>query len=529
MKRYAGLAGVLVALTACGDDGLTIDDAGEGDAPLGNPDGGVDTDGSTVPDGDTVPDGTVPDGATPDSGTPDSGTPDGGTPDGGTPDASPQSAWRGAEMIENLGGSAGAAVPGMDGAGRAIVVWSSSSQAPGFEDFSRGWIHANHYDPSSGWGTPIALSPEPTPTSYAHSDNVDLAVNAMGEAMAVWVQVDADDNADLIARRFTPAGGWLPATVLLDATSDTTRGVSWYPRVAIGGDGTATVIWSQRADLDMHLYARRFVPSSGWGPATLIQSQGLGDALAGDVAMDGSGNAVAVWSVRSGGGTLWSSRFAATGGWSTPQRLDEEINSDGSAEAGYYPRVAVEPAGTAIVVWEASTSPQSAWARIGAASGAWQPATRLEAAGEAAVGVDIAIDATGDAIAVWHGTESISIRARRYTPGAGWGPAETVESTSDNCSWPRIAMSPDGTATVAWEQNSGSGTGDGDTWTNRFVPGAGWGTPMFIGTPSSGEGERPAVAAAAGGLDSAVAVWPHTPMPIDGHPTPLDVWANVFR
>lgn len=537
MRTHSTLVVVIAALAACGDESPTFPDAGMRDAATsdGNvatdggdvPDGGEMGDGGTVPDGSTVPDG----GSPPDGGTVTDGgtTPDGGTvSDGGSaPDAPTQSAmWRGAEQIESLGGSAQNPVAGMDAAGRAIVVWSQAQSDGETEGSAWGWIHAIHFDPGSGWGAPIALSPAPTAAVHAESFELDLAVNAMGEAMAVWSQTDADGNVDLVARRYTPAGGWAAATVLLDATTATTAGVTWAPHVALAGDGTAIALWSQRAGLDMHLYARRFVPSSGWGPATLIQSQPMADALAGDVAMDGSGDAVAVWTVKNAGGTLWASRFTAPAGWSTPVRLDEAAFGQGVIDADD-PHVAVEPAGNAVVVWKAwDGEDQMVWAVTGSAAGTWQPAMRLDAAGVYALSPDVAIDATGDAIAVWHGWpdgEPPSIRARRFTPGSGWSAVEFVETSSETAVFPAVAMTPGGTATVVWEGRGASG----QTWANRYVPGAGWGTPESIGTTAAGGSESPAVAA--GGVDSAVAVWPHNPMPINNHPSPSDLWANVFR
>ena len=85
-------------------------------------------------------------------------------------------------------------------------------------------------------------------------------------------------------------------------------------------------------------------------------------------------------------------------------------------------------------------------------------------------------------------------------------------------------MTPTGTATVAFLMGQG-------VWANRYANvgtvGNSWGSPVRISSTGAGGYDPPTVAA--GGLDSAIASWPFNPMPVDGHPTPFDLWANVYR
>lgn len=526
MRTLAGFAALAAVLTACGDDEPVFTDAPAQDAPAGDgpvSDGAPDSDGSTVPDGGTVPDGPVLDG---DAAPPDAAIADGGMsfpdaamlPDAVTlPDAVPQAArWRGAELLEDLTGFTFTPGVGMDGAGRAIVVWVNGVPDSEIEGRTYGEVFATRFDPASGWGTRVALSVPASMTSSAGA--VDLAVNNMGEAIAVWHQSDGAGTSDLVARRFTPAGGWSPVTVLHDGTSGAP--VSWRPHVAIAGDGTAIAMWSQRAGLDSQLYSRRFAPSSGWGAATQVHAPPGGDALGQDVAIDGSGRAVAVWTVRAGGGRLWGSRSTAAGGWSTPVRLDDAAVAQGviDSESG---EVAVDAAGNAVVVMEATDESSSVWGIVGTAAGAWQPATRLESVDRYANAPHVASAANGDAIAVWQSwpanTSAIpDIRARRIAPGDGWGAVESLEASSAGAEWPHLAMTPAGTATVVWRS--------GGIQATRSVGGGAWSAPERIDDMRSG-----VAIVAAGGADSAVAVWTHDPMPVPNHPTPSDLWANVYR
>ena len=84
----------------------------------------------------------------------------------------------------------------------------------------------------------------------------------------------------------------------------------------------------------------------GWHMAELIETDNVGNAERPQVAADGSGNAVAVW--RQFDGTyynIWSNRYVAGTGWSTAQLIETDT---GYAAA---PQVAVDGSGNAVAVW----------------------------------------------------------------------------------------------------------------------------------------------------------------------------------
>jgi hypothetical protein len=438
-----------------------------------------------------------------------------------TPDAPPQSAmWRGAQPLENLTGSARRPVAGMDGAGRAFIAWINDIQDPQNETRFYGEVRVSRFDPTTGWVNATIMSPPATPESFA--DNLDLAVGVHGEAMVIWNQYNGTNDVAVMVRRFTPNGGWEPATVLFDAT---TTWASGRPAIAIADDGSAIAMWSQRGgdiNLDSQLYARHFSPTVGWEPALPVHVVPGGDAIADEVAFDAGGHAVAVWTLHLSGSRVWSSRFSGNS-WSTPMRLDEAAWAEGVIGTSG-PRVAVDAAGNATVVFQAWNGDISGiWAAYGTADGAWQPATRLEEDSMYANDADVACDAMGNAMAVWQswpadGPAMPSIRSRRFSPIHGWGAFQTIESFAADSSSPEIAMTPSGNATAVF-------VSDAAIWANRFV--GVWGTPVRISSTGTGGYDEPVVAA--GGLDSAVAAWPYNPAPIDNHPTPFDLWANVYR
>jgi len=106
-----------------------------------------------------------------------------------------------------------------------------------------------------------------------------------------------------------------------------------------------------------------------------------------------------------------------------------------------------------------------------------------------ASGPQIAIDANGNAMVVWvqDGDATAGQRfdawARRYSAGQ-WGTAALIEtgnlgSVSDDL---QIAMDADGNAIAVWSQSNGSVP---NIWANRYTPGVGWGTATLIARTSA--------------------------------------------
>ena len=118
--------------------------------------------------------------------------------------------------------------------------------------------------------------------------------------------------------------GWGTATLI--ETDDS--GHAQYPQVAADGSGNATVVWYQSDGTSWNIYSNRYVVGTGWGIATLIETDNTGNAQYPQVAVDGSGNAIAVWyqydSVRN---NIWSNRYVEPD--TTPPSLSLDRPSDG--------------------------------------------------------------------------------------------------------------------------------------------------------------------------------------------------------
>jgi hypothetical protein len=152
---------------------------------------------------------------------------------------------------------------------------------------------------------------------------------------------------------------------------------------------------------------------------------------------------------------------------------------------------------------------------------AWQGAALIEtnSAGDAGE-PQIAFDASGNALAVWHQSDGMrdNIYANRFSPGTGWGTAELVEiDNAGGASSPQIAFDASGNALAVWRQSDGMRN---NIYANRFSPGTGWAAAELIEIDNAGTANNPQIAFDASG--NALAVWEQS----DG--MRRNIWANRF-
>ena len=131
---------------------------------------------------------------------------------------------------------------------------------------------------------------------------------------------------------------------------------------------------------------------------------------------------------------------------------------------------------------------------------AWQGAALIETdnAGSAS-GPQIAIDANGNALAVWRQYDGTryNIWVNRYTAGSGWGVAALIETdNAGDALDPQIAIDANGNALAVWVQHDGTRE---NIWANRYTAGSGWGMAALIETDNTGDATEPQIAIDANG------------------------------
>jgi hypothetical protein len=211
--------------------------------------------------------------------------------------------------------------------------------------------------------------------------------------------------------------------------------------------------------------------AEGWSNAVPASRSAGASATAPQVAVisDGSGRALAVWEQVDGARSrIWSSSYSPSSGWSDPFRV--EYNSVGSA---HQPRLAVDGAGNAWAVWQIDdgTHVNIQVSRYDPNSGSWSEERLLELADGKATEPRIASDVEGNTVVVWLQEEqSGTPAAKRHVMSSRWNAQAGIADWSspaaldnipagDQCDTPSIALNGDGNGFVAWAQPTGSGTG----------------------------------------------------------------------
>ena len=253
-----------------------------------------------------------------------------------------------AELIENGAGTISSPQIAFDSSGNAMAVWSQW-------DGTRYNIWANLNSPIDGWDADAAKMIEADNEGDAYTPQIAFDVN--GNALAVWYQFDRNGKSSIWANRYSsgsgPGSGWHSAEKI--EADDTGNVLS--PQIAIGPDGDALVVWSQsRNGGTDNIWSNRYTagsgPNSGWNTnaAQLIETVDTGDASSPQIAFDPEGNALAVWYQTDGTRyDIWANRYIPGRGWGTAELI--EFDKLGDAEN---PQIAIDSSGNALAVWEQS-------------------------------------------------------------------------------------------------------------------------------------------------------------------------------
>jgi hypothetical protein len=362
-------------------------------------------------------------------------------------------------------------------------------------------------------------------------------MESMGNAIVAWYQAGT-----LWASRYEVGVGW-EAPVAVD-TAGAFEALG--SEITMDAAGNAVVVWERSNGTLRNLASSRYAMGA-WEPASVVAAHAAKFTLAGNP----SGDAVVVWSDSEGSlGSIFANRYTAGAGWSGEAPLE------GSANPARSPDVGMDDGGNAIAVWEQvdtvpTGSKTSIWASHCLVGVGWASAARIETLTTAMVAPTIAVNAGGDAVAMWPGWSNhyevgagwgtaasltevgfptdivaadlgtfIAIGAsggdwmwsRRNVVGTGWEPGTAIEDgpgggphpeDEEGCTAPpRIAATSTGGAVAVWVRYD---DWTASIWTNRYTVGTGWATARLAETEPWSDACSPAVAIDAAG--NAIVVW----------------------
>lgn len=307
----------------------------------------------------------------------------------------------------------------------AALVWSASAHA--------------------AWLPPISIS-----GTSEHAGVPHVVLDAQGNATAVWEEWDGEDT--VVESAYRPAGsGWQTPADLSQASEEPTlipgEHDAYSPRVAVDARGDTTVVWARFAGVNDLVIQAMYRPADGeWQPPVNLGEMHSAVDPEPRIAVDERGDAIAVWKSDE---VIQAAYRPAEEGW--------EASTDLSGAESFVPQVAMDAQGDATVVWmhqEGSRLVVQSAYRPG--SGPWDTSTELSAPGEEGGDPHIALDARGDTIVVWYGTDGGAEVARaRYRPAGGsWQAPADVSTPGDEAQSLNVALDADGDAIMVWSNST---------------------------------------------------------------------------
>lgn len=380
-----------------------------------------------------------------------------------------------------------------DGSGNAVAVWRQN-------DGSNDSIFANRYTLEGGWGLAELIETE---TGTGNAGLPEVAVDDSGNAISVWRQWDGVYDS-IWANTYTVAtGDWGTADVIETNDGDSPDD----PKVAVASNGDAIAVWEQYDDTYHSIWVNHYTAETGnWDGAAQIVDviEGLPTSSTSlQVAVNDSGDAILIWSQDDGTGTENKNIYAkyyTAGVWGSTELVE---NNSGSAG---FPQVAFDGGGNAMAVWrQGSGGLSSIYANRYTETDGWGEATLIEDNSPRADIPQIALDSSGNAMAVWQQQSNsyYSIYANRYIAGSGWGDAELLENDdAGHAHSPQVTFDGSGNAITVWHQYDGTRY---NQWANRYTPEDGWGTAILVEDGDDSSASAPRIASDHNG--NATAVW----------------------
>jgi hypothetical protein len=348
-----------------------------------------------------------------------------------------------------------------------------------------------------------------------------IAMDAAGNFVVTWDSfIGGSVMNDVMGRRFT-AGG-VPIGLDFRVNQYTTNNQD-HSRVASDAAGNFVVVWESygQGTTESHVFARRFAANGApIGDEFRVDPAGSGNHNSPDVAVEDTGAFLITWDfdrMTSSGREVWLARYDASG----ERQGSLWVVNDFSFGRQTKPRVAWQPGGRFVVVWESDADDNSGLAVRGrlfneAGQPLGQEFTVNTYTTHNQYGPAIAVNAYGGFVVAWTSQAQDSLDpqhgpgvfAQQFSATGVRYPGELRANTYTTGVQARPAIGVDGTGafTVVW--NSGGEDGDfGGVFARRFFAGIPW-PPFQVNSYTTQFQINPAIAVNPHG-DFAV-VW-HSP------------------
>jgi hypothetical protein len=352
----------------------------------------------------------------------------------------------------------------MDAQGDALAVWDGGSATN------------ETFRPAGGsWQTPGSLAAE-------HPDvgGRCVAVSPAGEALAL--RSISNGRGPVIQAVMKPPGdGWEPPVDVEEESAGALRMTDCH--VAIDSAGDAVAVWSFETEFEFEPVWAAYKPAGGGWMAPVELRPPLNPAASPDVAIDSRGDAQAVWI---GNSFVIQGVYKPAGqDWREPASVTEVESLSEKGHSAISPRVAFDSQGDAVATWDLGPEYTSAeetfvvQAASRPAGGMWGAPVDLSPPDRESFTPSVAMDAQGDALAVWdlHSGEERIVQSTTRLAGGDWQSSVDLSQVGENAYSPDLAMDAQGDAVAAWEVERGK------DWSVQSVAkpaGEGWQAPVSV-------------------------------------------------
>ncbi|GFO69508.1 hypothetical protein GMLC_30870 [Geomonas limicola] len=350
-----------------------------------------------------------------------------------------------------------------DAAGNAYLAWCEYTG--GAND-----IWTSRYHPGSGWGTPARLT---STDSNSYTGSPSIASDANGNLLLAWTQFNRNVNSNHFDIYLSSLSG---GTGSWSAPARVSNGVnSAYQAIVVqSGVGSACLAWIQALDDGStsngasEVYAATLQEGTPGTPVKLNALPGSSRIVYGQLqlAMNQAGVVMAAWvqANQLGFFDVWCARRTAGGAWE-----DAVSVSEGNLGECYQPSLALNGSGAALLAWMQQNDAQQLAGgdptqRIVTSNylpgSGWGAPQAVSPAAYFAFAPQLALDATGNATAVWYQIEAgqAMVRSARLVAGGSWGtPVLEAATTTDGYQVypvPRVTCVPAGRTFIAWGTDS---------------------------------------------------------------------------
>ncbi len=239
------------------------------------------------------------------------------------------------------------------------------------------------------------------------------------------------------------------------------------PQVGIDMNSCALALWTESLSGQGSIMSSRYIPGLGWGGQEPVEFNDQYEMSSPHMDMNTVGTAVASWqSLKS----VWVNRYDPIAGWGATDIIDENPFTEDIKSTG----AVIAEDGTAVVLWtedDAGGDSDVWWAVNDPQDSTWSLPERIYDLSDGIVMIhSMKISTNGRIVALLgYGTETMinDLKAIVYEPGSGWQAApEAIESRPDAIYGAGLAMDSSGNAMAVWSQSNGTAN---QVWANFYT------------------------------------------------------------